>query len=364
MMDSGIRVVACQPLQDFVREVFVRAGMPPEDAAIEADVILWASLRGVDSHGIQLLPWYMEAVDIGHMKVRPDVQVIKETPATLFIDADHAFGGVVTVKTMNQVMEKARNVGIGWAFIRKTNHQGAMGYYPWLAARNGMAGISWVCGPTVMTPFGSTFSGVSNNPIAMAAPAGRHRPMVLDMAMSVAAAAKLLVAKDKGLAIPNDWALDKNGKPTTDPWEATVLQPIAGPKGSGLSIMLECLGSIIVDFPIIEPVVTGKEPPHELGALVGHPERIRRHLQNSVVMAINIGMFADLDKYKETIDSMIDGFKGLPKAEGFTEVFVPGEPEWRTYDDRMRKGIPIPEKTAANLRRVGERFGMQLPDAL
>ncbi len=142
MAQADTRIVAGEALLDFTREVLIRAGMPPQDAATEAEVIIWANLRGVDSHGIQLLPWYVEAVDIGHMKVKPDIQIVKETPAALFIKADHAFGAVVTTYAMNLVMAKAEEAGIGWAFIRRTNHQGAMGYYPWMAAQKGMAGIA------------------------------------------------------------------------------------------------------------------------------------------------------------------------------------------------------------------------------
>ncbi len=361
MTQNNVKVIGWEPLQEFIKEVLVKVGMPPEDAATEAEVIVWANRRGVDSHGVQLLPWYVEAVDIGHMKVKPDIQIVKETPAALFIEADHAFGAVVTVFAMKKVMAKAKAMGIGWAFIRRTNHQGAMGYYPLMAAQNDMAGLTWVCGNTSMTPFGSKFPGLANNPIAISVPSKRHRPLVLDMATSVAAGAKLQVAKEKGISIPEGWALDEEGKSTTDPWKARFLLPIGGPKGSGLSLMLECLGSVIVGFPKVEPVVLRKEPPFGMGTTVGNPNRIRQHIQNSVVVAIDIGTFTEVEKYKEHIDNMIDGIKSLPKAEGFDEIFVPGEPEWRIWEERTRKGIPLPEKTAENLSKLGERLGVKLP---
>jgi LDH2 family malate/lactate/ureidoglycolate dehydrogenase len=98
-----------------------------------------------------------------------------------------------------------------------------------------------------------------------------------------------------------------------------------------------------------------------MGSMIGNPDRIRQHIQNSVVVAIDIGTFTDVDRYKEHIDNMIDGLKSLPKADGFDEIFVPGEPEWRTYEERTRSGVPLPEKTADNLRKVGERFDIKLP---
>lgn len=313
---------------------------------------------------MQLLPWYAEAVDIGHMKTKPNIRAEMQTPATLLIEADHAFGPVVTILAVKKVMEKAKKAGIGWAFLRKHNHQGAMDYYPLIATEQGMAGLAWCCGNTTNAPHGAKFPGIANNPIAISVPAKRHRPLVLDMAMSIAAGAKLLVYKDKGLPLPEGWALDKDGNPTTDPSVASILMPIAGPKGSGLSIMLECLGSVMVGFPKVEPVVLGKEEPFGVGKpIAGNPDRIRQHIQNSVVIAIDISKFTDVEGYKEHIDNLIDGLKGLPKAEGFNEIFVPGEPEWQTYDERLENGIPIPEKTFQNLKKVADRFAVALPTA-
>ena len=363
MAQNEVRI-ACEPLKEFTREVLTRQGMSPENAETVASVLVWANLRGVDSHGVQLLPWYVEAVDIGHMKVKPKIRIEKETPATLLIDADHAFGAVVTVLAMNRVMEKAKKVGIGWAFIRQNNHQGAMGYYPLIAAEKGMAGIAWVCGNTTTAPYGAKFPAVSNSPIAISVPARRHRPLILDMATSIAAGAKLFVYKDKGIPLPEGWVLDKDGNPTTDPGQASILIPIAGPKGSGLSIMLECLGSVIVGFPKVEPVVLKKEKPFGMGPIAGNPDRIRQHIQNSVVAAIDISTFTDVEVYQEHIDNLIDGLKALPKAAGFSEIFVPGEPEWRTLDERSQNGIPLPEKTFRNLQGVAERFNIELPSSL
>ncbi|UCG63794.1 MAG: Ldh family oxidoreductase [Deltaproteobacteria bacterium] len=364
MNRKSVSIVGWEPLKQYVKEIFVRMGMGSDDAETTASVLIWASLRGVDSHGVQLIPWYVEAVDIGHMKLKPNIAIEKETPASALIDADHAFGPVVTTFAMRLVMEKARSVGIGWAYIRKTNHQGAIGYYPLMAAKKDMAGIAWSCGQTTTAPYGSKFPGIANNPIAMAVPANRHRPLILDMATSVAAVSKLHVAKDRGVKIPEDWALDKDGNSTTDPWKAAILKPIGGPKGSGLSIMLECLTSIMVDFPKLETVLQGKEKPFGLESVIGNPELIRRHIQNSTLIAIDIGNFTDVNRYKEHIDQLIDGLKSLPRAGGFDEILVPGELEERTFDDRFRSGIPIPKKTASNLRCVGEKLGIHPPGDL
>lgn len=322
--------------------------MPPEDAAIEAEVLVWANLRGVDSHGVLRVQWYVELVDKGQMNPRPRIQVVKETPASVLIDADHAFGPVVTTFAMRRVVEKARAVGIGWGLIRNTTHQGAMGYYSLMAAREGLAGIAIVCSPPNMAPHGAKAAGVHNSPIAIAVPGRRHPPLCLDMGTSIVAGGKLRLAIDKGVLIPLGWALDKEGNPTSDPKLAAILVPAGGPKGSGLALMFECLSSLMVGNPLLEPMLRSRA-------------EARHHAQNSVVAAIDIGTFTNVEQYRDHVDRLIDELKALAKAEGTDEIFVPGEPENRTYADRVRNGIPLPAGTVRNLQEVAERFGVALP---
>jgi LDH2 family malate/lactate/ureidoglycolate dehydrogenase len=189
-------------LRAFTREVFICVAARAEDADIEAEVIVWANLRGVDLHGVLRMPWYLELIDRGEMKTRSNIRVLKETPATVVIDADHALGPVVTTQAMYRVMAKAREVGIGWGFIKNSTHQGAMGYYPLLAAEAGMAGIAFVCSPPNMAPYGASVAGVHNSPIAICAPGNTHRPLLLDLATSVVAGGKLRLAKDRGTPLP------------------------------------------------------------------------------------------------------------------------------------------------------------------
>jgi len=368
MAQSEVRV-AWESLHVFTKEVFVRVGMPPEDAEAEAGALIWANLRGVDSHGVLRIPWYVENVDKGVMNPKPNIQVIKETPATLLIDADRALGPVVTIFVVNLVIEKAKKAGIGWALIRNLTHQGALGYYSQMMARQDMAGIVFVCNPPNMAPYGARVAGVHNSPIAISVPAKRHHPLNLDMATSVVAGGKIWLAVDKGIPIPEGWALDKEGNPTTDPRQVGALLPFGGPKGSGLALMFECLSSVMAGNPVLEPALLGKEieSPVQGKKTEAIGERLSfvpRHIQNSVVAAIDIRTFTDVEGYKEHIDNLIDGLKALPKTEGFSEIFVPGEPEERTFDDRSRNGIPLPEGTVRNLRSIAERFDVKLPPGL
>jgi LDH2 family malate/lactate/ureidoglycolate dehydrogenase len=344
-------VVVAEQLKAFTQEVFVRVGMSEEDAEIQAEVLIWANLRGVDSHGVLRIPVYVDFVDKGWMNPRPNIRVVVETPATLLIDADCAPGPAVTTRAMVRVIKKAREVGIGWALIRNTTHQGALGYYSRLAAIQGLAGLAIVCSPPNMAPYGARAAGVHNSPITIAVPAERRQPLVLDMATSVAAGGKLRLAIDKGIPIPEGWALSRDGEPTTDASQAAILLPFAGPKGSGLAMMFECLSSLMVGNPLLEPMLMGRE-------------QIRRHRQNSIVAAINIATFTDVDNYRRDVDALIDGLKALPKSEGTEEILMPGEIEERTYAERVRHGIPLPEGTVQKLRSVGDRFGVPLPASL
>jgi ureidoglycolate dehydrogenase (NAD+) len=214
-----------------------------------------------------------------------------------------------------------------------------------------MAGIAIVCSPPNMAPFGARAAGLHNSPLAIAVPAKRHRPLVLDMATSVAAGGKVSLAIDKDASIPLGWGLDGDGNPTTDPKAVKALLPFGGAKASGLAMMFECLSSVMVGNPLIEPTLL-------------HGERPRRGTQNSVLAAVNIGFYGDPEEYKEHIDGLIEGIKSLPTADGFDEVLVPGEPEDRVYQERLANGIPLPLGTVENLRTVAAKLDVPLPAGL
>ena len=334
-------------LQSFTAAVFERAGLPAEDAAIEAEVLVWANLRGVDSHGVQRIAGYVHSVEAGHYNPRPDIRIERETPATLLIEADRAFGPVVTTYAMKQAIEKARGAGIGWVLIRNTTHQGAMAYYAQMAARENMAGIASVCNPPNMAPPGARAPGVHNSPIAIAVPGNDGRFISLDMATSVAAFGKLDVAVDRGESIPDTWALDADGHPTTDPRQARLLRPAGGYKGYGLALIFECLSSLMVGNPLLTAAIVGP------GATPG--------VQNSFIGAIDIAAFTDPAAYRTQIDELTAAMKGLPRVEGVDELFVPGEPEERVHRERIESGIPLPPGTRDKLSKVAGKLGLEVP---
>jgi LDH2 family malate/lactate/ureidoglycolate dehydrogenase len=348
---QGTRHVDAAALQAFTARVFEALGMPAEDAATEAEVLVWANLRGIDSHGVQRVAAYSRAVDNGFMNPRPRIRVERETAATLLMEADHAFGPVVTVQAMERVIAKARAAGIGWGLIRNTAHQGAMAYYAQMAAAADLVGLAVVCSPPNMAPPGAKQAGTHNSPIAVAVPGARRPPISLDMATSVAAGGKLDVALDKGVAIPEEWALDAEGRPTTDPAQAALLRPAAGYKGYGLALVFECLSSLMVGNPLLSTTISGEDAP-------------RRGTQNSFVAAIDIAAFTDVEVFKRDVDRLADAMNGLATVDGAPPVLVPGQPEEQVLAERTAGGIPLPAGTVAKLRAAAERFGLELPPAL
>jgi len=345
------RIVDWQELRKYATEVFAAAGMAREDAAMEADVLVWANLRGVDSHGVQRVEEYLARVDEGNMDPKAEIEVLRESPAALYIEANHAFGPVVTVPTMEKVIAKAKQLGVGWALIRNTTHQGAMGYYVEMAAKAGMAGIAIVCNPPNMAPWGAKAPGVHNSPIAIGVPRKEGRPLVLDMATSIAAGGKVQVAVDKGISIPETWALDADGKPTTDPSLAKTLCPAGEYKGSGLAMMFESLTSIMANNPLLVPTLLGRGG-------------VRPGKQNSVLAAVDISFFSDVDGYGTHIDELVQGLKALPRADGVDEIMMPGEPEARVQAEREQNGIPLPPGTWRKLEDAAQRFGLDLPSEI
>ena len=240
---------------------------------VVAEVLVWANLRGVDTHGVTRIPRYVELIEQGDMNPRPEIRIRSETAAAVLIEADRAAGPVAMMRGVSEAMRKARDAGVGLALVRATTHTAALGYYTLEIAKAGMAGTalagSW---PNVIY-HGSKAAGVSTSPISIAVPGGE--PVVLDMATSIVSMGKLNQAKKAGKSIPEGWALDAEGRPTTDPQSAQTPLPMGGAKGSGLSFMVECLASLIASNPLLAESLE-RTP---AGA---------RHRQNGFVLAIDL----------------------------------------------------------------------------
>lgn len=336
--------VPADVLTRFTADVFARAGMSDAHARTVANVLVWADLRGVDSHGVTRVPRYVEMIDTGVLNPKPEITIRTETAASLLLDADRAAGPIAMTAAMPEAVRKAREAGVGLVLVRATTHTAALGYYTLMGANDGMAAIALAASWPNMAYHGTRAAGVSTSPISIAVPGGEGGPVVLDMATGVVSVGKLVQARKTGQAIPPGWALDDDGNPTTDPRTAAIPLPLGGPKGSGLSLMIECLTSLVVGNPILAE------------ALAETPEG-RRHTQNGLVLAIDIARFCDPAAFRREVDRLIAALTALPRDPDVLEILMPGERGRRAFETRSRDGIPIPRATVDELDRVADRLG-------
>jgi ureidoglycolate dehydrogenase (NAD+) len=339
-------VVAADALRRFASDVLTRAGMPAAHAGTVADVLVWANLRGVDSHGVMRIPRYVELIDNGDVNANPALRREVDTPAAVVLDADRAAGPVAMTAAMAAAVGKAREVGIGLTLVRGTTHTSAVGYYALQAVQEGMAGIVVSASGPNMVYHGARAAGVSTNPITIAVP-GERGPLLLDMATSVVSMGSLMQARKTGQAIPAGVAIDGNGTLTTDPQKARVPLPLGGPKGSGLSLMIECLTSLMLANPLLAEVLEGTP-------------RGRHHRQNGLTLAIDVARFGDPSAFRREVDRMIAAVKALPRRPDVDEILMPGERGDRTSELRRREGIPIPRAIADELAALADRLGVPM----
>jgi ureidoglycolate dehydrogenase (NAD+) len=340
-----VAIATSEVLKAFATDMFARAGMPETDAAVVADVLVWANLRGVDTHGVTRVPRYIDLIESGEMNPRPAITIATESAASVLIDADRAAGPVAMTRAAAEATRKARAAGVGLALVRATTHTAALGYYTLAIAREGMAGLALAGSWPNVVYHGSRAAGVSTSPISIAVPGAE--PVVLDMATSVVSMGKLNQAKRTGEPIPSGWALDAQGNPTTDPKAAQTPLPMGGPKGSGLSFMVECLASLIASNPLLAE------------SLEGTPQG-RRHRQNGFVLAIDVARFSDPQAFRREVDRLVKALKALPVDPNAGEILMPGERGRRTLEQRARDGIPIPRAVCDELRALAERLGVAM----
>jgi len=339
--------VKADDLRRFAREIFARAGMSDTHAGIVADVLVWADLRGVESHGVIRIPRYLQMIAVGDLNPRPAIRVQTETPAAVLLEADRAAGPVAMTAGMDRAVEKAREAGVGLALVRGTTHTAALGYYTLRGAGQGMASIALSGSIPNMAYHGARAAGVSTSPISIAVPGRPDAPLVFDMGAGVISVGKLGQARRAGRAIPAGSALDANGHPTTDPRAAQIPLPLGGPKGSGLALMIECVTSLVVSNSILAE------------ALEGTPEG-RRHKNNGLALAIDVGRFCDPAAFRREVERLVRALKALPRDAETDEILLPGERGQRTLEERSRTGIPIPRATVEEFSRLAERLGVRM----
>jgi LDH2 family malate/lactate/ureidoglycolate dehydrogenase len=336
-------------LETFCARVLECLGVPREEAGITASTLVTANLRGVDTHGVVRMAPYVRKLKGGALKPAVTLTTERETVATALLDGHDGIGQVISYRAMQIAIRKAKGAGVSYVAVRNSNHLGACAFYSMMALEHDMIGFTATNASPRLAPTGGAERFLGNNPWSIAVPAGRRPPVVLDLANSVVAAGKIRAFQREGKPIPDGWALDKYGEPTTDPAEALkgILLAIGGYKGYGITLMMDLLTGVLTDSNY-GPRVTGIDQEAE-------PARVAHSF-----MALDLAALTDVAAFKARMDAYVDEIKSSRKARGSEVIYLPGEPEHLRARERMEKGIPLPVKVAEELRGIGEDLGVRI----
>jgi len=347
--------ISADKLRNFATTVLEQAGVPSEQAADAADVLVWANLHGVDTHGVRnLRPIYIEGLLAGRIKKAPDFRIEHETSVTARVDGDQGLGLSAGPWAMRLAMQKAKDHGVGIVVMRNSRHYGAAGYHAMMPVSQDMIGISltgmmWPKGNEIgVLPTFGKLPMLSTNPIAVAVPTGVEPTFLLDMATSITPMNRVMLYQEAGQPLPAGWALDGDGVATTDPSVAKQLLPLGGPrefgghKGYGLAVMVEIFCALL----------SGGWEKGENG--------FDQSGDGHFMMALRVDAFRPVSDFKEGMDAMIDAFHQSPTIDGRDKVFVAGDPEAKNAKRRGEIGIPIPPNVTADLMFLSKQFGVPL----
>jgi LDH2 family malate/lactate/ureidoglycolate dehydrogenase len=338
-------------IQSFIADVFTSLGVPEDEAAICADVLITSDLRGIESHGVGRLKYYYVRIKRGQHQVKTEIEVVKESETTALLDGHHGMGHVIAHRAMQMAIDKARQYGTGAVAVRNSTHFGIAGYYPLMAAKEGMIGLTITNARPSIAPTFGTEPMLGTNPIAFAAPSDMEFPFCLDAATSISQRGKVEVAARAGKPLPEGVIVDPEGQPLTDPERILVEmgqgaaaflplggagEELAGYKGYGLATMVEILSASLSGGVFMKDLLgfapDGSRRPYMLGHFF---------------LAIDIEHFIPLETAKQITGSIMRGLQASRKAPGQDRIYVAGEKEYERIEIVRQAGIPV----NANLRR-------------
>ncbi|MCB0997534.1 MAG: Ldh family oxidoreductase, partial [Acidimicrobiales bacterium] len=316
---ADVTVVTADRLRAHEEAILGALGVPADQAAIVADNLVEADLRGVESHGAHLLELYVARLRSGHLHPVTTVTTVRDDGSTVLLDGGLGFGQVAGVAAMGLAIERAKQHGTAAITVKESTHLGALAYYTQRAAEAGCFAMAFQNGPTIVPPYGGRSGIFSTNPFSYAVPAGEEHPIVYDIATTAVAGNKILLAKKRGDAtIPEGWACDEMGRPTTDTQAASTfnLQWFGGYKGFGIAMLVELLAGVLADSCYGTTENTGSE-------LHGR-ERIAK---GYLFLVLDVNRFLPLDVFRQRVDELIRDVRRAERADGVDRIYVPGEIE-------------------------------------
>ncbi|PYT20786.1 MAG: malate dehydrogenase [Acidobacteria bacterium] len=337
-------------LAAFAASLLDAVGVSPAKSKLVAESLAAANLRGVDSHGVQLLPYYIEQLEWGDMDARADGCVVSENGACLLYDGQNGIGQAVAEICCRHAVRIARNHGLSMVVARDSNHFGATAFWAQKISAAGHIGIVMCNASPIVPPWQGREPRVGTNPICMSVPGG-EKAWLLDMATTTVAAGRIFKALINGQpSIPSGWAMDSEGLPTTDTQTALkgLLMPLGGYKGSGLALMVEILCAVL----------SGGAMSTELGGIRIRGKQVR---VSQTFISIDIARFLPLDEFHARMGQLIGSIKSTAPAKGYDEVLVAGEPEWRMEQERREAGVPVGPGTWKALCEAADRLSVIVP---
>ena len=355
-----IRSYSIEQLREFSTKVFMHFGVPEEEARLAAGVLARSDLRGIDSHGVARLSSYVGLLSRGRINPHPRIRIVRETASTATVDGDNGLGLVVGPRANEIAMQKAQDVGSGWVSVRSTNHFGIAGYYVLEALERDLIGWSMTNSTALVAPLWGAERMLGTNPLAIAFPGKNEPPIVIDFATSAAAYGKIEIACRRKEPIPGGWAVDFEGRTTTDPHamiDGGSLVPLGsdrergGHKGYCLSAMVDILSCLLSGAnwgPFAPPfALEQKIPERSVGKGIGH-----------FFGALRIDGFVDAEEFKTQVDEWIRVFRSSRAAPGTSGPLIPGDPEREMEKIRGEKGVPLILPVVEDLRRISEATGV------
>lgn len=332
----------CKRLTQFAVGVGTTLGMSESEARHFGQSLVFADMRGLSSHGVMRMSTYVKRIRHGLVKVNVTPTIIKDGGAMMAIDGANGQGACIAQQIMELCVKRARDIGVSIAFVRNCNHFGCPAYFTKYAANNNMIGFAATNSYRAVAPFGGTEPMLGTNPLSIAIPGGRYRPFILDMATSLVAQGKLILAQKEGREIPLGWGLDKNGDPSTDPnavLNGGTLLPFGGPKGYGISLAIEIMCACLA--------TAAKST--EMGSMYNFN---RTQDTGFVIGAFDISKIISIDEFNDSVSRIFEEIKATPKIDGISEIFIPGEIEDRKYDKAEAEGLDLSDAVTDDLRGI------------
>jgi ureidoglycolate dehydrogenase (NAD+) len=345
------RKVFPEDLEEFCIRAMLESGIREEDAEITADVLVTTDTCGVHTHGTKQLRTLMKNFRAGRLDSKATPEIAAQGPSWAIVDGHYAMPMASSWVAMELAIGKARSTGIAYVGVKHSSHYGAAGYYANMAAKQDMIGLSTCNVDPCMTVPGARGKVLGTNPIAYAIPAGHERPIFFDIATSTVAASKVFAARALGKTIPDNWLVDDEGMPTTDPSnypEQGALLPMAGHKGYGLALLVEILAGALTGAAMLGEVKSW---------VIDVPDRTN---EGHAFIAIDVGAIMPVQEFKNRVDWLIREIKGSPKAKGSERIYLPGEMEWERRDQALKEGMQLPEDVIASLTGLAEDVGLDL----